>query len=138
MPKRPDMTNSIATLALVSERTRKIPSRISGAFDRNSVTTNAPRRATASANRPSVRPDERGSEALESAAGDQEPRGAGKAVDEGGDREDGKSAHEEALTPEEVRRPAAEQQKASEEEGVDVDDPLQAGRRKMEAVLDRR
>ena len=51
------MTNSIATFALVSERTRKIPRRISGAFDRSSVTTNPASNAAARTKRPSVRPD---------------------------------------------------------------------------------
>src|SRR5207249_4094322 len=78
------------------------------------------------------------SETLESATGDQEPRGTCKAVDEGGNREDGESGHEQTLPAEEIRRAAAKQQEAPEEEGVDVDDPLEAGRREMEAVLDRR
>src|SRR5437899_1427883 len=84
------------------------------------------------------RPSEKVVITIESAAGDQEARGAGKAVDEGGNREDRESGHEQALPAEEVRRAAAEQQEAPEEERVDVDDPLQAGRREMEPVLDRR
>jgi hypothetical protein len=46
--------------------------------------------------------------------------------------------HEQALASEEVGRAPAEQQEAAEEEGVDVDDPLQADRREVEAGLDRR
>jgi len=41
----------------VSERIRKMPSRISGDFDRISIATNEARSATATANRPIVRPD---------------------------------------------------------------------------------
>ena len=48
------MTNSIDTFAPESERMRKMPSRISGAFERSSITTNAASRATATTNRPSV------------------------------------------------------------------------------------
>jgi hypothetical protein len=42
-------------LATVSERIRKIPSRISGESERRSMTTNAVSRAIATAARPSVR-----------------------------------------------------------------------------------
>ena len=43
--------------AAVSERTRKIDSRTSGAFERSSITTKATSSTAASANRPSVRAD---------------------------------------------------------------------------------
>ncbi len=46
----PPATASMATLALVSERVRKIPRRTSGAFERSSVTTNPA--SSASATRP--------------------------------------------------------------------------------------
>ena len=44
-------------LRALSERRRKIPSRISGAFERSSITTNEPSSAIASAPRPIVLPE---------------------------------------------------------------------------------
>src|SRR5581483_9121832 len=55
--KRPDATSSIAMFAAVSERTRKMPRRTSGATERRSTRTNATRSAIAARNSPIVRPD---------------------------------------------------------------------------------
>ena len=53
----PPATNSITLLAAASERVRKIDSRTSGSLVRCSIRTNAVSSATATASRPSVRPD---------------------------------------------------------------------------------
>ena len=50
----PDMTKSITTFAVASERTRKIESRTSGAFARSSIATNAASSAAARTNVPIV------------------------------------------------------------------------------------
>ena len=53
----PDMTRNMVMFAALSERIRKIESRTSGAFDRNSMTTNATSSTAASANNSIVRVD---------------------------------------------------------------------------------
>ncbi len=50
----PPATASMATLALVSERLRKIPRRTSGALERSSVTTKPASSASAAPATPSV------------------------------------------------------------------------------------
>ena len=54
-----------------------------------------------------------------------------------GDREHGQPEHENPPAPEQVRRPAAEQQEAAEGQGVGVDDPLQVGLGEVQRGLDR-
>ena len=51
----PAPTASRTRLAIVSERIRKIPSRISGECERRSIATNAASSANATASSPSVR-----------------------------------------------------------------------------------
>ena len=50
----PDIARNIATFAVSSERIRKIESRTSGDFARNSIATNAESRPAARAKNPSV------------------------------------------------------------------------------------
>ena len=54
------------------------------------------------------------------------------------DGEDDHAGDEEPLPSEQVGRAAAEQEEAAEDERVRVDDPLQARRAEVQAVLDRR
>jgi hypothetical protein len=51
----PDIARNIAVFAVSSERTRKMDSRTSGAFARDSIATNAASSTTAAVKKPSVR-----------------------------------------------------------------------------------
>ena len=60
----PEAANSITTFAVSSERTRKIESRTSGAFERSSITTNAVSSATATRKKPTVFADPQPSDSV--------------------------------------------------------------------------
>ena len=74
------------------------------------------------------RGDERAAEALEPTAENQHRRGLGEAVEQRGGREQRHADDEQAPAAEQVGRAAAEQQEATEDQRVGVDDPLQVRR----------
>ena len=76
-------------------------------------------------------------EALECAGGDERALTPGEAAQQRPDREDDEPDHEDAPATEQVGEAAAEQQEATEDEGVGRDDPLQVLLRESEVGLDR-
>ena len=67
--------------------------------------------------------DQRGAEALQGARADEPDVGLGQAAEQRREREDDEADHEELAAAQEVGEAAAEQQEATEGEGVGVDDP---------------
>jgi hypothetical protein len=62
----------------------------------------------------------------------------GEPAEQRGQREQGEPAHENPPPPEDVPRPAAEQQEAAEGQQVGVDHPRERSPRKAQVVFDRR
>ena len=82
--------------------------------------------------------DERAAEALEGAAGHEDPSRTREPVHQRGGGEQHDPEDEQAPATEQVGGAAAEHEEATEREGVRVDDPLQARRREVQAALNRR
>ena len=82
--------------------------------------------------------DDRRAQALGGAGRDQLPLGGREAGGERGDRDHDQAGHEDAPAPEQVGRPAAEQQEAAEGEHVGVHDPRQVLLGEVEGLADRR
>ena len=76
--------------------------------------------------------------ALRDSGADEHRRRRGEARDQGCDRKEQKTGHEHLAPAEQVAHPAAEQQKAAEQDRVRRDDPLQALLAEVEVGLDRR
>ena len=81
--------------------------------------------------------DQRSAEALEGTGADQHALACRKPVEQRGAGEDDEADEEEPLAAEQVAKASAEQQEAAEDEGVGVDDPLQAAVGEVEIGLDR-
>jgi hypothetical protein len=84
------------------------------------------------------RRDERRAQPLEAAADDQHLGARRECIQQRRDREDHDAGEEDPLAADEVACAPAEQQEATEDERVRVDDPLQVGVRHLEVALDRR
>ena len=84
------------------------------------------------------RGEQRATEALQGAEGDERGLRPGESAEERARREHGEARDEEAAPAEQVAEPAAEEQRATEEDRIRGDDPLQARLRKAEVGLDRR
>jgi hypothetical protein len=82
--------------------------------------------------------EQRPTEALDGAKGDQRSLGPGDAAEERARGEQRQPGDEETPAPEEVGEPAAEQQHAAEQDRVRGDDPLEVRLREAEIGLDRR
>ena len=82
--------------------------------------------------------DDRGTEALGGAGGDQLTLVGGEAGRERRGRDDEEAGDEHSSPSQQVGQPPAEQQEAAEGEHVGVDDPGQALLREVEALADRR
>ena len=81
---------------------------------------------------------QRAAEPLQGAERDQRRLRPGETAEQRAGREDGQACDEEAPAAEQVAEPAAEQERAAEEDRVGRDHPLQARLREAEVGLDRR
>src|SRR5581483_11126578 len=84
------------------------------------------------------RREQRAAEPLQPAGDDQRSLGPREPREQRAEREDDHADDEETTPTEQVREPAAEQQRAAEQDRVRGDHPLQARLREVEVALDRR